>query len=80
MLQENHKAIVDAIYEDLGKPAFEVYLTELNVVIDRAIISAKRVPEWAKEKNLEDHPDIPPLQKQWKPSVTPTPKGAVLGM
>ncbi|KAF9068196.1 Aldehyde/histidinol dehydrogenase [Rhodocollybia butyracea] len=78
MLQENHKAFADAIYEDLGKPAFEVYLTELNVMIDRAIISAKRVSEWAKEKNLEDHPDIPPLQKQWKPRVTPTPKGAVL--
>ncbi|KAJ3900028.1 aldehyde dehydrogenase [Lentinula edodes] len=78
MLQENHKAIADAIYADLGKPAFEVYMTELNLMLDRAIISAKRVPEWAAVKNLENHPDLPPHQKGWKPRVTPTPKGAVL--
>ncbi|KAJ4467248.1 aldehyde dehydrogenase [Lentinula aciculospora] len=78
MLQENHKSIADAIYADLGKPAFEVYMTELNLMLDRAIISAKRVPEWAAVKNLENHPDLPPHQKGWKPKVTPTPKGAVL--
>jgi len=78
MLQDNHKAFAEALYQDLGKPAFEVYTTELNVMIDRAILSAKRIPEWAAEKNLEGHPDIPPPQKRWKPRVTPTPKGAVL--
>ncbi|KAJ3811215.1 aldehyde dehydrogenase [Lentinula aff. lateritia] len=78
MLQENHKAIADAIYADLGKPAFEVYMTELNLMLDRAIISAKRVPEWAAVKDLENHPDLPAHQKGWKPRVTPTPKGAVL--
>ncbi|KAJ3720080.1 aldehyde dehydrogenase [Lentinula raphanica] len=78
MLQENHKAFADAIYADLGKPAFEVYMTELNLMVDRAIISAKRLPEWAAVKNLENHPDLPSHQKSWKPRVTPTPKGAAL--
>ncbi|KAJ3985319.1 aldehyde dehydrogenase [Lentinula detonsa] len=78
MLQENHKAFADAIYADLGKPAFEVYMTELNLMIDRAIISAKRLPEWAAVKNLENHPDLPAHQKAWKPRVAPTPKGAAL--
>ncbi|KAJ3875548.1 hypothetical protein F5051DRAFT_470406 [Lentinula edodes] len=36
---------------DVGKLGFEGYMTGVNLMLDRAIISAKRVPEWAAVKN-----------------------------
>ncbi|KIK51764.1 hypothetical protein GYMLUDRAFT_50318 [Collybiopsis luxurians FD-317 M1] len=71
MLQENHKAFSSAIHADVGKPPFEVYIGEINPMIDRAIISARR-------RSYEGHVDLPEPQKAWKPKVVPTPKGAVL--
>ncbi|KIK54036.1 hypothetical protein GYMLUDRAFT_177906, partial [Collybiopsis luxurians FD-317 M1] len=78
MLQENHQVLAAAIFADLGKPAFEAYIGEINPMIDRAIISAKRLPEWAKEKSYVEHPDLPEAQKDCKPRVAPMPKGVVL--
>ncbi|KIK53695.1 hypothetical protein GYMLUDRAFT_250154 [Collybiopsis luxurians FD-317 M1] len=43
MLQESYQSSASAIYTNLSKSTFEVYIGEINPVIDRATISAKRV-------------------------------------
>ncbi|KIK53682.1 hypothetical protein GYMLUDRAFT_250144 [Collybiopsis luxurians FD-317 M1] len=56
MLQEPH-TLASAIYADLGKPIFEGYIGKINAMIDRTIISARRVPKWAREKGYVGHED-----------------------
>ncbi|KAL0572875.1 Hexadecenal dehydrogenase [Marasmius crinis-equi] len=76
MLQENHQAFADALHKDLGRPAHEAYTMEITAMIERAITSAKALPEWAAAENKEDV--VPEWQKSWKPTVYRTPKGVVL--
>ncbi|THU91342.1 aldehyde dehydrogenase [Dendrothele bispora CBS 962.96] len=74
MLKENHARIADAIWQDLGKPAFEVYLCEINPIMERCVLTAQRLPGWTQVENREDIVSKP-HQKQWKPRVYKAPKG-----
>ncbi|KAK7436759.1 Hexadecenal dehydrogenase [Stygiomarasmius scandens] len=74
MVRENHKRFADAIWNDLGKPAFEVYLCEINPIVERCILTAKRLPEWMQPENRENIV-AKPHQKEWTPRVYRAPKG-----
>ncbi|KAG2159077.1 aldehyde dehydrogenase [Suillus bovinus] len=54
MAQNERELICDALWKDLGKPKTEVLSNELDNVIDRAVKSAERLPEWAKP----EHPEV----------------------
>ncbi|KIK50616.1 hypothetical protein GYMLUDRAFT_252825 [Collybiopsis luxurians FD-317 M1] len=74
MLQETH-TLASAIYADLGEPAFDGYIGEINAMIDRTIIPARTVPKWAREKGYVGHEDV---AEPWKLWLVPTPKGTML--
>ncbi|KAG2137879.1 aldehyde dehydrogenase [Suillus bovinus] len=74
MAQNERELICDALWKDLGKPKTEVLSNELGNVIDRAVKSAQRLPEWAKP----EHPEVADRQKPWNPTIYKAPKGTVL--
>ncbi|TPD71320.1 aldehyde dehydrogenase [Flavobacterium microcysteis] len=49
-LHEND--IIEALYKDFGKPAFEAYLTEINVVQSDLKDAIKNINAWAKPKKV----------------------------
>lgn len=74
MLQENAETFADAIYADLGRPRMEAYMAEVCVIINRAMICAEKLEEWAKPEVV----DVPDWQKAWSPTIRKMPKGTVL--
>ncbi|KAM0752300.1 ALDH-like protein [Meredithblackwellia eburnea MCA 4105] len=74
MIQENETAFVDAIRSDLGRPAFETLVAELNPFkgdINDAIESLDR---WMKPESIGTHS----IWKLTRPKVYSEPKGVVL--
>lgn len=76
MAQENTEALVDALYKDLGKPRLEVVLQEIGPIVERSIICAKKVAEWAKDEDKSS--EVEDWVKSWKPRVRKEPKGVAL--
>ncbi|KAG2344173.1 aldehyde dehydrogenase [Suillus weaverae] len=74
MAQNERELICDALKKDLGKPKTEVLMAEVGGVIEGALKSAERLPEWAKT----EYPDVPDWQKSWKPAIYKAPRGTVL--
>ncbi|KAG2065876.1 aldehyde dehydrogenase [Suillus decipiens] len=74
MAQNERELICDAIKKDLGKPKTEVLMAEVGTIIERAVKSAKQLPEWAQT----EYPDVPDWQKSWKPTIYKAPKGTAL--
>lgn len=62
-------------FQDLGRPALEAHLTEIGPVVERCLISARGLPEWASPEDKT--PDAPDWQKPWKLSVHREPKGVI---
>lgn len=79
LVQDNAEAIADALHTDLGKPRFEVFLAEIAPAIQRSVICAQKVAEWAKD---EDWSEVVGSQaefmRSWRPRVRKEPKGIVL--
>ncbi|KAJ6542372.1 aldehyde dehydrogenase [Mycena vulgaris] len=73
MLQENKELFAESLAQDLGKPKMDVY-SEIGMMIERAIISARALDDWAKPVVVE----VPDWQKPWKPTVYTAAKGTVL--
>lgn len=48
----NEKNICDALTNDLKKPAFETYLTEISVVISEIDLALKNLSKWSKPKRV----------------------------
>ncbi|MES2543469.1 MAG: aldehyde dehydrogenase [Bacteroidota bacterium] len=48
VIQENEDAIIQALYDDFKKPAFEALLTETNYVITELNYFIKNIKQWAK--------------------------------
>jgi aldehyde dehydrogenase (NAD+) len=74
MMQENPKALIDAIYADLGRSPMETYLAEISPILERAMICAEKLEEWAKPEEV----DVPDWQQSWSPTIRKMPKGTVL--
>jgi len=68
--------LAEAIKKDLGKPRFEVFLTEINVIAQRSITCATCIAEWAKDEDMS--PFSEDWQAGWTSMVRKNPKGVVL--
>lgn len=62
--------------KDLGRPALEAYSFEITVLIERAVLSATKLPEWSKSVVKKDLFDS--NQQAWNPKVFYEPKGVAL--
>ncbi|CUA76831.1 hypothetical protein RSOLAG22IIIB_02307 [Rhizoctonia solani] len=74
MLQDNYERFTDALFQDLGKPAFEVYMAEVGAAINGALKSAREVADWAAPQDV-------PTDDLWKPfgpKIYKAAKGVVL--
>jgi len=68
--------LAEAISKDLGKPRFEVFLSEINLVTQRSIMYAKEIGEWTKDEDMS--PFNEDWQGGWTQKVRKEPKGVVL--
>ncbi|KAK0457732.1 aldehyde dehydrogenase, partial [Desarmillaria tabescens] len=76
MVQDNKDLFAQALYNDVGKPAMEAYSYEISPILERVMITATNLPEWAKPEHKTDLFDH--NQKAWSPKVYFSPKGVVL--
>ncbi|KAI4136198.1 MAG: hypothetical protein LQ341_005792 [Variospora aurantia] len=72
---DNEAAIVQACKEDLGKPAFETYLSEIDWCKNDIVFATQNLPRWVKD---ETAPDISLSNKLLSPRIRKDPLGAVL--
>ncbi|KAL8928567.1 MAG: hypothetical protein Q9208_001801 [Pyrenodesmia sp. 3 TL-2023] len=71
----NEAAIIQACKEDLGKPTFETYLSEIDWCKNDIVFVTQNLPKWVKD---EAAPDIPLANKLLSPRIRKDPLGAVL--
>ncbi|KAG7444342.1 aldehyde dehydrogenase [Guyanagaster necrorhizus] len=76
MVQDNKDLFAEALFKDVGKPAMEAYSYEISPILERVIIAATNLPEWAKPEHKTDLFD--PHQRAWSPKVYFVPKGVAL--
>ncbi|MCB0978383.1 MAG: aldehyde dehydrogenase family protein [Acidimicrobiales bacterium] len=74
LVQQNEERIVAAMDADLGKPAFEAWLTDLLTVRDEALHALKHLDSWVKPTS---HP-VPTVAQPGKAWTQPQPLGLVL--
>jgi aldehyde dehydrogenase (NAD+) len=74
LVRENEEQLSDALAADLGKPAFDTWLTELNLVKDEAAHALKHVGSWSR-KTKRSVPLVAQPAKAW---TEPQPLGVVL--
>lgn len=74
-LKDNEKAIAEACKKDLGKGAFESYLTEIGWCLNDIVFVTQNLEKWAQD---EGAPDIPLVNKLLSPTIRKDPLGAVL--
>ncbi len=51
MVRENESLFYEALHEDLGKPEFEVYSTEIITVLNEIDVHLKNIKNWAKVRS-----------------------------
>lgn len=64
LVQNEADAICDALAKDFSKPRTDVLMTEVAVIVERAIKSAEKLDAWA----APEHPEVSDRQKGWKPA------------
>ncbi|CAO1602891.1 Hexadecenal dehydrogenase [Xanthoria calcicola] len=74
-IKDNEAAIVQACKEDLGKPVFETYLSEIDWCTNDIIFVTQNLQKWMKD---EKAPDIPLANKLLSPKIRKDPLGAIL--
>ncbi|KAG9102504.1 hypothetical protein FRC06_001917 [Ceratobasidium sp. 370] len=74
MFQDNTQRFTDALYQDLGKPALEVYMAEIGAVVNGALKSAREVSEWAAPTEVQTDD----MWKPFAPRIYKAAKGVVL--
>jgi beta-apo-4'-carotenal oxygenase len=74
-LDDNKDAIVEACKKDLGKPAFETALSELDWCKNDIVFVTKNLEKWMKD---EAAPDMPLTNKLLSPRIKKEPLGTVL--
>lgn len=73
-IQDNEKLILEALYEDLHKPEFEAYATEIGYIYDSINYFTKNLRKWAKVKKVK----TPTVHLGSKSYIYPEPYGTVL--
>jgi aldehyde dehydrogenase (NAD+) len=51
-IQDNENEIVQALYDDFKKPAFEAVITETNYVISELKETIRNIHKWAKPEKV----------------------------
>lgn len=74
MLADNADAIADALFDDLGKPATESYLTEIGFLSGEIRNTLKHLSSWTKSKRV----NIPVVLQPGSAKIVPEPLGVVL--
>ncbi|KAG6852860.1 hypothetical protein C0991_008495 [Blastosporella zonata] len=74
MVQENTDVLAEALAADLGRPRQEAFMAEIGAVIEKALICAEKLEEWAKPAQVK----VPDWQKSWSPTIHKGSKGTVL--
>ncbi|KAG6831116.1 hypothetical protein H0H87_006141 [Tephrocybe sp. NHM501043] len=75
MVQENADALAASLASDLGRPRQEAFMAEIGAVVEKVLISAKKLEEWTKPVQVKNVPD---WQKSWSPTIYKGSKGTVL--
>ncbi len=74
-MKDNEAALVEACKRDLGKSAFEAYLTEIDWCKNDVVFVCNKLKGWAKD---EKAPDIPLTNMALSPRIRKDPLGCVL--
>lgn len=74
LVRQNEQVLLDALEADLGKPAFDGWLTELLLVRDEAAYALKHLGSWAKPTKHA----VPPVAQPAQAWIEPQPLGVVL--
>lgn len=72
---DNSDALVEACKQDLGKPAFETYISEIDWCKNDIMFVTKNLAKWMKD---EAAPDIPLANSLLNPRIRKEPLGTVL--
>lgn len=73
-LKNNEKLLLEALYKDLHKTAFEAYVTEVGYLYDSIDFSIKKLRKWARPKRVR----TPLIYFGSKSYIYPEPLGIVL--
>jgi beta-apo-4'-carotenal oxygenase len=74
-IRDNEDALVEACKQDLGKPTFETYVSEVDWVKNDIIFVTKNLAKWMKD---ESPPDISFVNSLLKPTIRKEPLGTIL--
>jgi len=74
-IHDNSEALVESLKQDLGKPTFEAYLSEVDWCKNDIIFICSKLAKWMKD---EPAPDIPLTNSLLNPRIRKEPLGAVL--
>lgn len=72
-IKKHEKEILKALYNDLGKPEFEAYATEIGIVYEEINYAIKNLKSWMKRKKVK----TPITQMGSKSYIYPEPRGVV---
>lgn len=73
-IKQYEKDLLDAVYADLGKSAFEAFATEIGLLYDEINYTAKHLNDWAKAEKVKSAP----AQLPGKCRINHEPRGLVL--
>lgn len=74
-LKDEEPALLEACKLDLGKSAYETYLTEVGWVLNDILFMIKHLPKWVKDEKAQD---ISFTNSFMRPRIRKDPLGAVL--
>lgn len=74
LVKENEQQLLGALAKDLGKPPFDAWLAELNMVKDEATHAIKHLESWARRESAP----VPLVTQPSKAWIEPQPLGVVL--
>lgn len=74
-IHDNQDALIEALKQDLGKPTFESFLSEVDWCKNDIVFVTKNLKKWMKD---ESPPDIPLTNSLLNPKIRKEPLGNVL--
>ncbi|KAK3074870.1 Hexadecenal dehydrogenase [Teratosphaeriaceae sp. CCFEE 6253] len=74
-LKDEEPALTEALQLDLGKSAYEAYVSEIGWCLNDILFVCKNLESWMRD---ESAPDIPLMNRLMRPRIRKDPLGAVL--